>query len=144
MIEVQGGILEVDGSVIAGIREFSLDEEFDYGEARNQQYPTYANQIKGQDSWSASLSIDLYASEGSGGIVSSVSNLRSRARNHGTVNVVITYGGQPEYGDLGYEALTEEAQGKITSLSGEGSFMADGEVWTQDVEIEGFEKWTTV
>ncbi len=152
-IEVVSGVLKAGNqgseSVVTGIREFSIDEEFDYGEARNEQYPTYANQIKGQDSWSASLSVDLYASEGADAasttLAAEIQTLRSKARNHEDVSIILQYGNPSgAYGQLGYVAVEETAKGKITSMSMEGSFMADGEVWTTDMEVEGFQPWTTV
>lgn len=153
MIEVVNGIIKTgsDGSEekVYGIREFSLDEEFDYGEVRNANNPGYASMIDGQDSWSATLSIDAYADEGSDAastsLASSQQTLRTMARNRETVSVILQWGDpSANFGDHNYIVIEEESKGKITSLSYEGSFMQDGEVWTFDAEIEGIEGWSEV
>lgn len=130
----------------AGISEFSLDEEFDYGEIRNANNPGYGRRVDGNDSWSATLSIDLYAKEsgGSASLEDSVGDLRRRARNRGEVNVVITYGGEQDFGDLEFSAVTEEAKCVVTSISTEGSFIQDGEVWTADIEVDGIEQFSQI
>lgn len=156
LIEVVGGVIEAgaDGSesAIAGVNDFSLDESFDYGEVRNNEHPTFASLIEDQTSWTATLNIDLYADDSTDTLDSSVNTLFDRARNREIINVVITYGGagdrnndeEQNFGDLNFAAKTEEARGKITSVSREGTFIADGEVWNTEIEVQGIEPWSKV
>lgn len=149
LIEVVDGLLEIDSTAVAGINDFSLDESFDYGEVRNNEHPTYASLIEDQTSWTATLNIDVYADEqsSSASLESSLSSIRTAARNRNLVTVTLTYGngpsnGTPDFGDLGFDAKVESADAKITSLSTEGTFIADGEVWTTEVEVQGIEAFS--
>lgn len=148
------GIIELgqegSESTFARIQEFTLDRTQDYGEVQSKNNPLFAELIRDQKSWSATLTIIISAVE-TGDPVSDAefeqtySDLEARYDNGDPVNVVITYGDpNSDIGELDFEVLTKEAKGKIASWSEDGAFYANGEPWTLEIEITGTEPFTTI